>query len=886
MKTPNKKVKSVAQKKSNYRQENLQSSEESEKTIIKGIGWLGFHGFNAVAVDTKNGKILRIRPLHYDSKYQPEEFGPWKIEARGKVFEPKMKTLVPPLSIAYKKRVYSPNRIKYPLKRVDWDPEGDRHPENRGKSKFQRISWDEATDLIAREIRRVQKKYGPYAILAQADCHGECKTVHAPHGCQTLLLDKMGGYTQQARNPDSWEGWYWGAKHMWGMEYVGLMLPQGNMHVDISRNTELLLFWGCDPETTPWYRSGQASSRFSYWWSELGIKQIYVCPDLNYGAAIHADKWISVLPNTDAALHLGIAYTWISEGTYDKDYVATHTVGFDKFAAYVLGREDGVAKTPAWAALKCGVPEWTIKALAREWAAKRTSIAHFCGGSYIRGPYATEPARLEVANLAMQGLGKPGRHQFTTLPPMYSKLGAIESVTPDVTAASPVSMKLRTQGEIRKQHLPKPFISKAILDPPISYWGSGLQQISVDDQFVKYSYPAPEDGRVDIHMMWTDAPCLTTCWNDGNKTIEAVRDPKIECIVAQHPWLENDCILADIILPVNTKLEEEDIGVDIGSLQYCLIFPEPRCIEPIGESKSDYEVVLEVAKKLGLDEKLTQGKTVEQWIQSGYEKSGVADLVSWEKLNENGYYVIPTRQGWDKDPAGMIKFFEDPESNPLSTPSGKIEFYSERLARHFPDDAERPPLPHWIEKGETHDERLSGERARKYPLLLVSNHGRWRIHAQGDDIAWTREAPTCKVKGWDGYLYEPVWIHASDAAKRNIKNGDIVKVYNERGAVLGGAYLTERIIPRAISMDHGAKCDPIIPGELDRGGAINLISPEGTTSKNCAGQATSGYLVEVEKVSISQMKKWKQQYPEVFNRDYDQASGLSFKAWIVDPGDK
>jgi len=267
------------------------------------------------------------------------------MEVRGKVFKPLMKTLLPPLSLAYKKRIYSPNRIKYPLKRVDWDPNGERHPENRGKSKFKRISWDEALEIVAGEIKRMHKQYGPYAIFAQGDGHGETKTVHAPHGCQTLLLGKMGGFTQQVRNPDSWEGWYWGAKHMWGMETLGLMLPQGNIHLDISKNTDMLLYWGCDPEVTPWYRSGQAASRFSYWFAELGIKCVYICPDLNYGAAVHADKWIPILPNTDAALHLAVAYIWITEDTYDKDYVATHTVGFDKFKEYVMGNEEtGISK--------------------------------------------------------------------------------------------------------------------------------------------------------------------------------------------------------------------------------------------------------------------------------------------------------------------------------------------------------------------------------------------------------------------------------------------------------------------------------------------------------------------------------------------------------------
>lgn len=258
----------------------------------------------------------------------------------------------------------------------------------------------------------------------------------------------------------------------------------------------------------------------------------------------------------------------------------------------------------------------------------------------------------------------------------------------------------------------------------------------------------------------------------------------------------------------------------------------------------------------------------------------MSDYISWEEFQEKEYYVFPTAQDWEDDPAGLIKFYEDPESNPLPTPSGKLEFYSERLAKHFPDDKERPPSPKWIEKGITHDERISSSRARIFPLLLMSNHGRWRTHAQCDDISWTREVQTCKIKGSDGYMYEPLWLHPSEAAKRGIKHGDIVKVFNERGIVLCGAYVTERLRTGVAYVDHGSRCDLIVPGELDRGGAINLISPNGITSKNCVGMATSGYLVEVEKVTMAQMEEWRKQYPEAFEKEYDPASGLRFNAWV------
>src|SRR5512136_1797611 len=163
----------------------------AEKTCIKGLGFCGnepLAGSNAAVVDVKEGKIVRIRPLHFDWKYRQEEINPWKIKARGKTLEAGVKTLLPPFSLGYKKRVYSPNRIKYPLKRVDWDPLGGRNRQNRGKSRFKRISWDRAAELIAEELKRVKQKYGPCAVLSMSGVHGETKALHYAHGTHTRLL--------------------------------------------------------------------------------------------------------------------------------------------------------------------------------------------------------------------------------------------------------------------------------------------------------------------------------------------------------------------------------------------------------------------------------------------------------------------------------------------------------------------------------------------------------------------------------------------------------------------------------------------------------------------------------------------------------------------------
>lgn len=884
--------------------------DKKEKTIAKGIGFCG-NGFdaNSAFIDVKDGKMVRIRPLRYDAEYDRSHFKPWKIEARGSVFEPTMKSLIPPLSLAYKKRVYSPNRILYPMKRVDWDQSGapgstgpgGRNTQSRGASKYVRISWDEAVDIIVAELERVKETYGPSGVLCQADGHGETKVVHGPHGCPRKLLEILGGCTMQNRNADSWEGWVWGAKHVWGMEPVGLQTPTANAFPDVAQNTDAILHWGCDLETTSWGWQGQMASRLAYWFSELGIKHIFVCPDVNYSAAVHADKWIPILPNTDAAMHLAIAYTWLVEDTYDKEYVRTHVVGFEKFKAYVLGEEDGVAKTPKWAQEKCGVPSRTIKALARYWAKHATSTAHGNGGSMIRGPYGTEPARLEVCLLGMQGLGKPGVHALRMIewgifndPHVYPMPPG--EVMPNVMAAHSGGYAVAFEDEgwdvaeretededghaaSPAQFIPKNMLHEAILNPPIEWYGTTLLIEPVEDQFNKYQYPV--EGCSEIHMIWTDTPSWITCWNDSNSYVKALRSEKIEFIVAQHPWLENDCTMADLILPSNTKMEEQDIAVDNFSGQFHTVMYEEQCVAPLGESVSDYEIVCKVAERMGLAKEYTGGRTVQEWIDLGFSTSGVQDKISYDDLKDRGYYVVPTADDWQKAPPGLSEFCSDPENHPLNTPSGKLEFYSDRLYQHFPEDLERPPLPNWIERGVSHDERRSSKRQAKFPLLIVSNHPRWRVHSQHDDINWFHEICTSKVRGSDDYLYEPVWLNPKDAEARGIKDGDIVKVSNERGGVLGGARVWERIVPGATYMDHGARYDPIVPGELDRGGAINTITPKNLMSKNATGMATSGYLVEVERVDIESLQK---QYPEAFARPYHRASGLRMERVLADSG--
>ena len=901
-----------------------------DSVVIKGTSLMGAESGSPSLVESNDGKITRIRPYDFTKRYTKEELdgNKWVIEARGKKFMPPDHSMLSHFGLTYKKRVYSENRVRYPLKRVDWDPNGERNTQNRGKSKYVRISWEEATKLVGDELKRVKDTYGMGAVLAQSDGHGEGKHIAPCHGVMLRLLGLLGPYTMQERNLDSWEGWHLGARHVWGCEPVGEMSPAANLYPDIAKHSDTVLFWGCDVETTPLGFAMHMSSRMCYWFTEIGINSVYICPDLNYGAAVHADKWIPILPNTDAALQLAVAYIWLTEGTYDKEYVATHTYGFDKFAAYVLGEEDGEPKTPKWASAKCGVPVWTIKAFARDWAQKVVSICHGNGGSYVRGPYASEPGRLEAMLLGMQGLGKPGRHQakmiewdfgpgtkdypvpyqpekkvivpLMNLPIMPAEgdfdedfiLNTMEA-NPDQARRSAEYAELMKFPGLPGQSIPRCLIHRAILEDHIEWYGMQIhpnRQMPGPDgkllatnkyQFRKIEFPRPGFSR--LHMIWTDVPCNVTCWNDGNSIIKAMQSPEIECIVAQHPWLENDCYYADIILPVVTKHEMVDLCDDYSSGTYCSVYLEDKACEPIGESMSDLRVVAEIAKQMGPEyyEKLCGTYTDEELRELFFKVTGLEDNISWEEFKEKKMYMLPLKKNAQEIPAGLRKFAEDPENNKLTTPTGLLEFSSKDIETYMPDDTDRPPVPHWIEKGESHDERLSSERAKEYPLLCMSNHGHWRVHANLDDVTWSREIETMKIRGKDGYQYEPCWINPKEAAKRGIEHGDIVKVYNERGIVLCGAFVTERLIERVCSIDHGSRHDPIAPGYIDRGGAINTITPMELTSKKATGMATSGFLVEVAKVTDEEMAQWKKDYPEAFERKVDPACGVCLDGWLI-----
>lgn len=810
----------------------------------------------------ENGQIVRSLPF-----YIPDDVRLYEIKTSRGTFTRPRKEVQMPLAFAHKRRLNTSARVKYPLLRDDWSPDNP-NPENRGKSGYSRISWDQALDIVTGQIKHIHEKYGSMEpVLVQADGHGHSGYMQSLHFWGHYLFDMIrehlgwGWWTQQVRNPDSWEGYYWGAKHVWGFDHTLGEPYQDAVWDDVLESAEMVIFSGNDPEATGLGMSGSSALEMPKWLKRAGIKIIAISPDLNYAAAVHADKWIPLKPNTDAALYFAVAHTWIAEGTYDKDYIKTHTTGFDEFKSHVLGEDDGLEKTPSWAETITGVPAHTIRALAREWAAKKTSLSVYFGGPKVRGTLSHLATRLEAYVLAMQGIGRPGRQFLRTgAPSFYKKDLAQVPRYPDVdfhgVAMNPMIEYAIGKGPSSPIFIPRTLAAEAIQCKSIEWRGTTAALAKTEDQFEQYHFP-PNSDHPGIRMVWNENGSQPGSWGHGWNWLEALQNPKIEFVVGVHPWLENDIPYSDLILPAQTCFEHEDL-ITVQRSDILAMFYQDQAVEPVGDSKSDFEIHRMIGQRLGLDDAFPP---VEDWLKDAYEKTLAATKhgIGWEEFKERKYFVydcptweewvdIKKEHGYGEKNGGMHWFWES--GCGLDTPSGKIEFVSSMITERDPDNKERPPLAKWV----THSEQPGQPKAEEYPFTVMSNHSRFRFHVQGDDVDWIREI--AKVTGPDGYLYEPCWINPADAAARDIAGGDIVMVHNDRGSVLCGAVVTERIIQGAVSVDHGAKMDLVTLHNrlVDRGGCINLIAPtpqekygEGEEIK-VPEMNVSGYLAEIAKV--------------------------------------
>jgi molybdopterin guanine dinucleotide-containing S/N-oxide reductase-like protein len=834
-----------------------------------------------VFVYVKDGKILRITPIDFEEQDAP----PWTINARGKSFTPPHKATIAPYGQAWKSLIYSPDRIMYPMKRVDFNPDGERNCQNRGISGYARISWDEALDLVANEIKRVKKVYGPGAILNGSGSHHCWGNIGYWLSSRLRFFNNI-GFTPVVHNPDSWEGWYWGAMHHWGQSMrLGGPDMYGTVE-DCLKECEMVVFWSSDPEATNGAYGAFEGTIRRQWLKDLGVKFVHIDPFFNHTAAMFGGKWLAPRPATGNSLALAIAYVWITEGLYDKDYVGKRTTGFDQWKDYILGKEDGIAKTPEWQEAEAGIPAKDVRALAREWGTKKTYLSPggMAGvGGACRCATGNEWARSMVCLMAMQGMGKPGINwgnmqggtpiDASFYFPGYADGGISGDLQNTALGAKLYSRfpQLPTVNTVR-QRVPRLNIPEAILDGHTS--GYPTDTMTNEGQFFKYEYPAP--GYSPIKMSYKYGGSHIGTMVDTNRYVKAYRSNNLEFVVNQSIWFEGEAKYADVLLPACTNFERWDIGecanpggyaADLfNNLNHRVIVLQHKCIEPLGESKADYQIFNELSKKLGFSAMFSEGMTELDWCRRLYDATDLPGVISWKDLLKKGYYVVPAPKENMRHATSFRWFAEDrlkdvPEIAPLpsdyaeqvfkglQTQSGKIEFVSSSLKRFDPNDEERPVMTKHIPSWEGHH---STELYAKYPLQLISPHPRYTFHTTGDGKeAWISDIDEHRME-IDGYRYWILRLNPKDAEFRGIKYSDLVRVYNDRGSVLCAADVTQRVPPGTVhSYEGSAVYDPTGDhgASTDRGGCINLLTPSRPMIKKSSSMAANSCLVQIEKWS-------------------------------------
>ncbi|HUH60800.1 MAG TPA: molybdopterin-dependent oxidoreductase [Candidimonas sp.] len=829
-------------------------------------------------VYVKDGRILRVTPIDFTQA----DASSYSITARGKHFKPWRRATVSPHALTLKSQVYSDKRILYPMKRVDFDPNGERNPQNRGISGYERISWDEALDLVANEITRQKKEHGPGSIAIPHSSHHQWGNV-GYYLSSMLRFGNLIGFTRVHHNPDSWEGWYWGAAHHFGNTLrVGLPSPYGTVE-DCLKEAEMIVFWSSDPEATNGGYGGFEGTQRRFWAKELGIEFVHIDPHCNSTAQLYGGRWIPLRPGTDAALAIAIMHVWVTEGLYDKDYVEKRTTGFDQWDDYLRGTSDGIPKSPEWQEPETGVPAQVVRALARKWASKKTYLAPGGLGTGLGGACRTATgsqwARNMILMMAMQGWGKPGVN-FGNLQmgspvdnyfyfPGYAEggisgelaftAGAINNYTrmPHVLTMNPV-----------KQMIPRQRLPEAIVDGYAK--GYIWDGSSIEAQMASYEYPMP--GYSKIHMLYRYGGALLGTVANSARYIEAYRHSSLECIVSQAIYMEGDVPFADVILPACTAVERWDIGETAGcqgyihhapaQLNHRTIVMQHKCIEPLGESKSDYQIFLDICSRLGMGPMFSEGCSELDWCKRVFESADISKEMKWTEFLKKGYYVVPAEP--ESEPVSMRWYAEDrqkdiPEPHPLPsqyqgefgkglpTQSGKIEFIPSSILRGDPDNPERPALNRYIPSWEG---MQTADLVDKYPLQMVSTHSRYSFHTFSDGKGSTINDIDDHRVLIDGYYYWVMRINPADAGARGIRHHDLVRVFNGRGVVICAADVSELVMPGVVkTFESSAVFDPVPDpnGFADRGGCINLLTPPRPQVKGTDGMGSNSCLVEIEK---------------------------------------
>jgi biotin/methionine sulfoxide reductase len=704
--------------------------------------------------------------------------------------------------------VSHPARIAEPMVRRGWLERGPGPDRQRGRDEFVPVPWSRALDVVAAELRRVYEAHGPRAVFGGSYGWASAGRFHYAPRQLHRFLNMAGGYVRSVGSYSS------GAATVILPHVIGPQEAVAGNNVswdELVVHSVLVLAFGGMALKNNDVGSGGTSQH---------IARARLCAARRQGAEFHLigplrddlstgaeAVWHPIRPGTDVALMFGIAHTLVTERLHDHAFLDRFCVGYETFEAYLLGHGDGRPKDAAWAAAICGLPADEIIGLARRAAGRRTLVT--CSQSLQRAEHGEQPIWMGVVLAALLGqIGLPGGG-------FAYALGSTSN-----TGKPPLAVLLPTL----------PLGSNSISD--------FIPVARIADMLLKPGEPFDYNGRQlnypEIKLVYWAGGNPFHHHQDLNQLRKAFARP--DTVIIHDPAWTASARHADIVLPATVSLEREDIG---GSAGDPLLVAMHRAVPPYGQARDDYDIFSELARRLGIAESFTEGRSARQWLQHLYEPTRRAllargdDPPDFDRFWETGELALPTLP-WD---GGIVRAFRrDPDAATLPTPSGKVEITSATISGFGYADC--PGHPVWLSPGEG----AGSAAAARFPLQLVANQPATRLHSQLDFGATSLAS---KING-----REPVRIHPQDAAARSIGDGDIVRLYNDRGACLAAAVLTEALRPGVVQLSTGAWYDPEDPTSdkpMCVHGNPNVLTRDAGTSKlaqGCTGQLS---LIEIER---------------------------------------
>ena len=694
-------------------------------------------------------------------------------------------------------------RVRRPSFRKSWLEKGPgAATDKRGQEPFVEVPWDEALDMVAGELKRVKDAHSNRAIFGGSYGWSSAGRFHHAQSQVHRFLNALGGYV---RHQDSYS---LGAARVLMPHIVASMEDLMAMHTTwdvLAEHCKLFVTFGGAPHKNAQISAGGAMvHRLKdglYGMRAKGVRFINITPtaeDLDTGGDI---EWLAIRPNTDAAMILALCHVLYTEKLYDREFLDRCTVGFDKFAPSLAD------KTPEWAEKITGISAHRIRALAREMAATRTTVN--INWSLQRSHHGEQPFWALVSLACMLGqIGLPG-----------GGFGASYGPTNGMGSTAPLlSGPTLSQGTNKvSDFIPVARFTDMLLNPGGKVPYNGRDITYPDIKLIYWAGGNPFHHHQDLNR-------LRVAWQ------------KPETIIFNEQFWTPAAKMSDIVLPATTGLERNDIGY---ARREPFLIAMKKAREPIGEARDDYWIFSEITRRLGAGEVYSEGRDEMQWLvhmyEEGRQKSARMDvaLPSFEDFWEAGIAKVP---GENTDPVMLAKFRADPAANPLKTPSGKIEIVSEKIASFGYDDC--PGHATWMEPIEW----LGSKKAERFPLHMLSDQPADKLHSQLDH---SPHAKATKVKG-----RQPVTLHPEDAAARGIAEGDLLRVFNDRGACLASARLSDRIRRGVVRLSTGAWFDPEDSGSnvpLEKHGNPNALTLDIGSSKLSQGCIAQTCLVEIER---------------------------------------